>query len=59
MRGNSTPPDTELRCECCGEPATTFDADGVPLCEGDYQHLLEHWRREFDPFPTPPDEANG
>jgi hypothetical protein len=29
-------------CACCGEPATRRSTDGVPLCEGDYQHLLEH-----------------
>ena len=32
------------RCEACGEPATRMDAEGIPLCEGDYQHLLEHSR---------------
>lgn len=31
------------RCECCGEPATRQDRDGVWLCEGDYNHLLDHW----------------
>ena len=34
------------RCECCGVPATRTDADGIWLCEGDYTHLLEHWREE-------------
>jgi hypothetical protein len=34
------------RCIACGEPATRTDADGIPLCERDYQHLLEHWRLE-------------
>lgn len=34
------------RCECCGEPATRSDADGIWLCEGDYQHLSEHWIAE-------------
>lgn len=35
-----------MRCECCGERATRQAADGVWLCEDDYQHLLEHWRLE-------------
>lgn len=30
------------KCECCGDPATTQDIDGVPLCEGDYDHLFKH-----------------
>ncbi len=21
-------------CECCEEPATCYDADGIPLCDG-------------------------
>ena len=36
------------RCIACGAPATRQDADGVWLCEGDFQHLLEHWS-EFVP----------
>jgi len=39
-------PDT-TPCACCGDPATHEDAEGVPLCEGDYRHLVEHWR-EFE-----------
>ena len=35
------------KCEACGEVATRMTADDVPLCEGDYQHLVEHWEREF------------
>ena len=33
----------EMRPECmdCGEPATYKSADGVDLCEGDYQLLCE------------------
>jgi len=31
------------RCADCGAQAVRLTADGVPLCEGDYQHLLEHW----------------
>jgi hypothetical protein len=38
--------DTTPRCEACGEPATRTDAEGVLLCEGDYQHLVEHWVTE-------------
>lgn len=34
------------RCECCGDPATTEDIDGVPLCAADYAHLVEHQRAE-------------
>lgn len=34
------------RCEACGEPATRMTADDVPLCEGDYQHILEAWIAE-------------
>ncbi len=34
------------RCEACGGPATRMTADDVPLCEGDYQHILEHWIAE-------------
>jgi hypothetical protein len=30
-------------CEACGEPATRQDCEGVWLCEGDFQHLVEHW----------------
>lgn len=29
-------------CECCGEPATRQDRDGVWLCEDDYRHLIDH-----------------
>jgi hypothetical protein len=36
-------------CEACGEPATRLDCEGVPLCEADYAHLLEHWRLERGP----------
>lgn len=35
-----------LRCIDCGAPATRQSSDGVPLCEGDFWHLVEHWRRE-------------
>jgi len=38
---------TTTPCACCGDPATHEDAEGVPLCEGDYLHLVEHWR-EFE-----------
>ncbi len=31
-------------CACCDAPATRESADGVPLCDADYRHLLEHWR---------------
>lgn len=37
---------TGYRCEACGAPATRMTADDVPLCEGDYQHLVEHWVAE-------------
>jgi len=43
LPAQTTPPP----CACCGEPATREDAEGVPLCEGDYLHLVEHWR-EFE-----------
>jgi ribosomal protein L37AE/L43A len=33
---------SEHVCECCGEPATRRDRDGVWLCEADFQHLLGH-----------------
>lgn len=33
-------------CEACGEPATRHDACGIPLCEEDYWHLVEHWNLE-------------
>lgn len=39
--------ETTERCADCGAPATRRSADGVPLCDGDYAHLLEHWMREF------------
>lgn len=42
--GNSQ---TTARCADCGAPATRRSADGVPLCDGDYEHLVEHWNREF------------
>lgn len=35
----------------CGAPATRRSADGVPLCDGDYAHLLEHWTREKPQMP--------
>jgi hypothetical protein len=28
------------RCECCGAPATKYDVEGVPLCDGDYDELV-------------------
>lgn len=34
---------TAWTCQCCGAPATQLTTDGVPLCEGDYAHLVEHW----------------
>jgi hypothetical protein len=34
-------------CVACGEPATRRDIDGVPLCEGDWERLVDCWRREF------------
>lgn len=34
------------RCEACGEPATRQDVEGVWLCQGDYDHLIERWRLE-------------
>jgi hypothetical protein len=45
---------TTARCIACGEPATRRDADGVPLCEGDWLHLLEHWRCEGFPVREEP-----
>jgi hypothetical protein len=30
-------------CEACGAPATRMTADDVPLCEEDYQHILEEF----------------
>ena len=35
-------PGARVFCVCCGELATRRDADGVPLCEGDWLHLLDH-----------------
>lgn len=46
MSADQKPQNSSTKCEACGEPATRIDAEGVPLCEGDYQHLLEHWRLE-------------
>jgi hypothetical protein len=40
-------PNTTLRCIDCGAPATRHSSDGVPLCEGDYWHLVEHWRKRW------------
>jgi hypothetical protein len=41
--------DNTTSCIDCGAPATRHSSDGVPLCEGDYWHLVEHWRGEgFD-----------
>lgn len=39
-----TEKDSNPVCIACGAPATRQDRDGVPLCEGDYWHLVEHWR---------------
>lgn len=37
------------RCEACGEPATRQDVEGVWLCDGDFDHLMQHWMlEEFD-----------
>jgi hypothetical protein len=53
-----TPTLTIGTCVACGEPATRVDNEGVPLCEGDYQHLAERWRLDgfgvvVAPTPTP------
>ena len=36
------------RCVACGAPATRRDRDGVPLCEGDWEHLVEHGLRDAE-----------
>lgn len=38
------------RCEDCGDPATQQTADGVWLCEGDFDLLLDAsiWTQEGD-----------
>ena len=49
MNETTKPKPNGYKCESCGAPATRMTADDVPLCEGDYQHLLEHWRADrFD-----------
>lgn len=35
-------------CECCGDPATRWSSDGVPLCAGDFDHYAEHEALERD-----------
>jgi hypothetical protein len=33
-------------CNCCDEPGTTPDADGLLLCDGDFAHLAERARMD-------------
>lgn len=35
------PDDEDLKCEGCGDPATCFDCDGVPLCQSCYDCCLD------------------
>jgi hypothetical protein len=46
MNDQPTPGTAKPACEACGEHATRTDADGIWLCDGDYQHLLQHWHLE-------------
>ena len=38
-------------CEDCGAPATHVTSDGVPLCEADWQRLL-NYAENMDELPV-------
>lgn len=50
LRGERLPEHQIHHCEDCGEPATRETADGVWLCEGDFDALLDaaFWNMEGD-----------
>jgi hypothetical protein len=36
----------EEECESCGEPATTYDSEGVPLCKGCFDELKKESKQK-------------